>query len=239
MISSPIFIAFVSLIAIVEFVVLVRHNVFRNALIERRIIRQESHERSDYHCLLGWENTLEKLDYKADICFFGNSITMHSDFQKEFPQKKIINLGYSGDGLEGMIIRHKQIEAVHPEKVFIMAGINDLTNKHITIEAFRSLYEELIDSIQCSNPCPQIYLESILPVNHDVKKGLTTAKRIVEANQIIESIAKQRGLIYIDLYPLFVDENLNLKEQLTTDGLHLCNEGYHIWRDAIKDYIMN
>ena len=52
------------------------------------------------HALLAWENCLEKLDYDADVVFFGDSITYQSDFQH--PGLKIVNLGYSGDTLSGI-----------------------------------------------------------------------------------------------------------------------------------------
>lgn len=57
-----------------------------------------------------------------------------SDFQSYFPNKKIIELGYPGDNIKGMQMRVAQIVAVHPKKVFIMAGTNSLSYKKIFLK---------------------------------------------------------------------------------------------------------
>ena len=50
--------------------------------------------------------------------------------------------------------------------------------------------------------------------------------------------AKEKGLTYINLFPLFTEKGSNvLRADLTTDGLHLKEEGYKIWVKAIKKKI--
>ena len=60
---------------------------------------------------------------------------------------------------------------------------------------------------------------------------------VVEANLLLEQVARRQGVTWINLYPLFADENGRLRSELTNDGLHLMGEGYLIWRDAIRPYI--
>ena len=232
-----VFTCVIILIAVIEFVLLIRHDVIKNILINRGILKKEVTERPDYHCLLGWANTLEKIDFKADACFFGNSITFHSDFQKDYPNLKIVNLGYSGDIIDGMLIRYKQIASVKPQKIFLMAGLNDLRNPLVTIEKFRESYKQLLDSIRISNPNANIYLESILPVNHQINYKLYPTERIMEANRVIKGLAKQYSLVYIDLFSLYADKNNELPADLTTDGVHLKPESYRIWSNAIHHYL--
>lgn len=239
MLTNPYIAGAILLVAIFEFAMLVRHDFFKNALIERGYLKQDPTERRDFQCLQGWENTLNKMGYKADVCFFGNSLTYNSDFQKDYPDIKIVNLGYSGDGLEGMIARHKQVSAVHPDKIFIMAGCNDIGKKRISLTTFNDLYNQLIDSMQVSNPGATIYLQSILPVNHELKPRMYPTSLIIEANTIIEEIAKQHFLTYIDLFSLYADENNELDKRLTTDGQHLKPSAYKIWSNAIEDYLLN
>ena len=76
-----------------------------------------ANERKDYWALMGWQNTMEKFGYDADICFFGNSITYYSQFQKAFSDLKIVNLGYPGDRLDGMLVRYRTISFVKPEMI--------------------------------------------------------------------------------------------------------------------------
>lgn len=225
------------LIALFEFLILLKHDIFKNALIERGFIKQNPEERMDYQCLLGWENSLVKMNYKADVCFIGNSITYGSDFQKDFPNKKIVNLGYSGDRIEGMIIRQKQISAVKPDKIFVMAGINDLSKSYMNDKLFHDSFCDLVDSIQNNNPTSRLYLQSILPVNHKMNTSLCSSERILKANLMIKEIAEKRNAFFIDLYSLYADDNNELPEKYTYDGLHLYPNSYDIWRDAIRKYM--
>lgn len=237
MLSNPIVTCIILVIALIELVLLFRYDVFKSALISRGLLNQEPSERPDYHCIQGWENTLSKMNYKADVCFFGNSITFHSDFQKDYPHLKIINLGYSGDKIDGMLFRYKQIASVRPDKIFIMAGHNDLVNKHLTMEGFKTKYVQLIDSIQRANPNSIIYLESILPVNHQMRPDIIPTYRIIEANNIIKSLAEEHSMVYVDLFSLYADNNKELPTVLTTDGIHLRPSSYKIWSDNISQYL--
>ena len=196
-----------------------------------------ANERKDYWALMGWQNTMEKLGFDADVCFFGNSITYYSQFQKSFSDLKIVNLGYPGDGLEGMLVRYKTISFVNAEKIFIMAGINDL-NSQVSIDDLGKKYESLIDSVIVTNPESQIYIESILPVNHNkASVSLTSNEQIQKANLMIRRIAEERNLIFIDLYKLYADDHNELPSEYTEDGVHLTPSAYKRWEEGIKEYL--
>ena len=123
-------------------------HVFENALKRRGIITGEIDDKTspDYWARFGWTNTIEKLHTDFDIAFFGNSITRGSDFQLDFTDKKIINLGYSGDNIPGMIKRVPMIQKSNAKKVFIMAGTNDLV--HISLEEYETRYSKLLSTIR-------------------------------------------------------------------------------------------
>jgi len=194
-------------------------------------------ESGDYYSVLGWTNTLEKLNFKADACFFGNSLTCYSNFQKEYPNKKIVTLGYPGQGVKGMLKRCNQITAVHPDKIFVMAGINDLNLNKMSFAEFCGYYEQLVDSIQSSNRSAEFFLQSVLPVNHSINRLHPQKEDILKANVFIKLLASRKRLVYIDLYNFFSDENGELKEEYTTDGIHINEKAYSIWSNIIKKYI--
>ena len=54
----------------------------------------------------------------------------------------------------------------------------------------------------------------------------------------LEAFAKEEGIAYITLFPLFTEKGTNvLRSELTGDGLHLNEDGYKIWVKAIKKKI--
>ncbi|MCF0197302.1 MAG: hypothetical protein HUK03_08785 [Bacteroidaceae bacterium] len=213
-----------------------RTQVFEGALIRRNIISGSIDDKKspDYWARVGWTNTIEKLHTSFDIAFFGNSITRGSDFQLAFPDKKIINLGYSGDNLLGMLKRVPMIQKANPKKVFIMAGTNDLV--HIGLDEYERRYTNLLSAIQDSIPDIQIYIQSVLPSNHEVGHYAPN-KKVREANAIAKGLSKKFNCTYIDIYSSYVDKDDELPKEMTRDGVHLFPQCYDRWANKIKDYV--
>lgn len=187
------------------------------------------------HAVLAWENCLEKMDHDADVVFFGDSITYESNFQH--PGLKIVNLGYSGDTLVGMAARIPMVQAVSPEKVFLLGGINGLTDANLSQSAQQ--YEALLDQLQAALPDAQIYIQSVLPVSKEKETSLTNIchnETIVAFNKLLEEMAARRGHVYIDIHSLYC-RNGELDPQLTYDGLHLQKHAYEQWEAAVKPYL--
>ena len=227
-------VANVVLLAGIYFIGGVKTNFFRRIGIRMGICEMNPKDRGDYWCIQGWTNTLEKLNYDSDVVFFGNSITRGGSFQNYFPNVKTCNLGYPGDNMDGMMLRVKQIKVVKPEKVFVMAGINGLQMQ--TIDVFESKYQRMVDSIKSVVPDAAIYLQSILPVNHEMTKGGASAEKIKNANAIIKEIAQRSDCVYVDLWSLF-EKNDEMPRELTRDGVHLKSEAYERWMEEIRKYI--
>lgn len=220
----------------VVFVAESQSHVFQQVLARRGIVKGIADDRQspDYWARVGWANTIEKLHTEFDIAFFGNSLTRGSDFQLEFPDKKIINLGYSGDNMLGMLKRVPMIQKSGAKKVFIMAGTNDLV--HISLGEYKTRYVNLISAIQDSVPDIKIYIESIIPSNHEMA-DYAPNKKVREANDIARQLAGQYHCEYIDLYSLYADENDELPKELTKDGVHLCPQYYDRWARKIKPMV--
>ena len=187
-------------------------------------ICQYTAPRADADCVLSWNNCIEQLNTNVDVVFFGDSHIAGGRFAETFPKYKVINLGYIGEDPKGMLRRVPQIEAVHPTKVFVMAGINGL--KAHTLEHFERDYAMLVDSILQSVPC-ELYLQSILPVTSN--SDYCPNEKIRQANQLIQTIANERDLVYVDLYEEYANEEGDLPTRLSLDGLHLTKEAYTMW----------
>ncbi len=227
-------VANVVLLAGIYFIGGVKTSFFRRIGTRMGICEMNPKDRGDYYCINGWTNTLNKLNYDADVVFFGNSITRGGDFQDYFTDVKTCNLGYPGDNMDGMMLRIGQIKAVNPEKVFVMAGINGLQSQ--TDNVFETKYQLMVDSIKSILPEAEIYLQSILPVNHDMKSGLASKDKIQKANEIVAKIAQRSNCVYVDLWALYEKEG-EMPQELTRDGVHLKPEAYERWMEEIRKYI--
>ena len=185
----------------------------------------------------GWQLSLEKQDISCDAAFFGDSLTQNSDFRDYFPDTDIIELGVGGDYISMMTDRLFTLQAVHPSKVFVMGGINNLING-MSVETSLSDYAAMLDYMIEYLPGSEIYVQSVLPISEYAEELYCSNDKVYEFNQGIKALAEERGLTYIDIFPAYLTEEGSLPDYLTTDGVHLSfPEGYDIWADAISVYI--
>lgn len=204
-----------------------------NAIAETAPATEQPTSEIDW-AVVSWNNTLLKLDYDADIVFFGDSITRGSDFRQYFPDSKIVNLGYSGDSLKGMLGRVSAVAAVKPEKVFLLGGINGLTdtNADICMENYASLLNSLKEAL----PDAQIYIQSILPVSRENEDIYCHNTAIVDFNAKLVELAEDNDATFVDLYRLY-ELNGEMNPELTVDGVHLKSDAYDLWAAEIEQYI--
>ena len=176
---------------------------------------------------------------KKDIVMLGNSLTDGGEFNELLNNRHVKNRGIVGDIVQGLIDRIDPIIKGQPKKLFIMTGVNDISHD-VSADSIARAMEKLIVMVKQGSPRTKIYLQSLLPFNNDVREWKLLKGRdhvVVEANALLEQVARRQGVTWINLYPLFVDDQGRLRADLTNDGLHLMGKGYLIWRDAIKPYI--
>ena len=182
-------------------------------------------------CIEGWTNSLKQLKVKADIVFFGDSLTYYGDFSSVFPDKVVCNLGLRGDTLEGLINRIEQVRVVQPEKIFLMAGINDAAT--CQVDEFQERYEDLLTTLKEQLPLAEIIVQSLFPVNDEDYSISCTNAQIEECNEKIEKLCSIHKLEYLDLYGLYSEKG-RLAKDMTDDGIHLRRSAYIRWYDRLK-----
>ena len=169
----------------------------------------------------------------CEIIFLGTSITKGCEWAELFSNPKIKNRSISGETTEGVLERLSEITESNPSKIFIEIGTNDLALGMI-IPDISSKYSEIINRIKQASSQTEIYLLSVLPVNNDNYRNNNS---IIELNHELEMISRETGSTYIDLYKMFLDSTGNLDMRYSNDGLHINIKGYHIWKDAIENYL--
>jgi predicted alpha-1,2-mannosidase len=171
----------------------------------------------------------------GEIIFLGNSITDQAEWHEMFGSLNVKNRGIGGDDTDGILDRLQEVTESMPAKIFIMIGTNDLAYgksiDHVVIN-----YRKILDTIAARTPETEIYIQSILPTNdaiHFTRKNTD----IMEINRQLEGIAREKGLMYIDLYSAFVTPDNKLNPAYSIDGLHLNGAGYKLWVSLISEYV--
>lgn len=175
-----------------------------------------------------------------DIVFLGNSITDGGEFDELFCNENIKNRGITSDVIEGVENRLDQVLRGKPKKIFLLIGINDVSHK-LSAKQIAAAYARLVDKIIVGSPTTKLYIQSIMPIDNDFRRYKNlfgTENVITEVNALLQKIATESGVTYIDLTSALADEQTGkLRKEFTNDGLHLTGEGYKAWADAIRIYV--
>lgn len=177
--------------------------------------------------------------YSSDIIMLGNSLTDGAEWNELFDNCHVKNRGIVGDIIPGFFERLEPILKGQPRKIFIMGGVNDISHG-VSADSIVSAMTQVVTTIQARCPKTEIYVQSMLPFNNDVRLWKLLKGReqvVVDGNKGLESMCQRLGVTFINLYPLFVGENGKMKPEYTNDGLHLMGGAYLIWRDALLPYI--
>lgn len=159
----------------------------------------------------------------------GDSLSMWFPKDKLPSGKLWLNQGISGDTSTGVLKRISAFSKTRPDVIYVMAGINDL-RQGARDETILRNYRRIIRGLREEHPLTQIIVQSILPT----RLPAIPNTRIRSINQKLALIAKGEGANYLNIHHWFTDFQGNLRQELTTDGLHLSLQGYEVWQAAIQ-----
>ena len=183
------------------------------------------------------KSTFEILPTKSNsIVFLGDSITEGAEWGELFQNSAFVNRGISGDTTDGVLNRVNDITNARPDKVFIMIGINDLA-KGKSVSYILNNYQKIINQFKTETSETRIIVQSILPVDNSIiKNPIPKTQNIIEVNNELESLCKKNSIDFINLYPLFANDNV-LSREYTSDGLHLNGDGYLVWKKSVETFL--
>jgi acyl-CoA thioesterase-1 len=121
-----------------------------------------------------------------------------------------------------------------PNIIVIMLGTNDAhVGNYPLMDSFVADYEDLISEFQVILSKPEIFLVKPPPIFTN-ELGLTNANLVEEVIPRIEQVAKELGLLTIDIYTPFVNHPEYFK-----DGVHPTAEGARIIASQVQNGIIH
>ncbi|HVA99255.1 MAG TPA: GDSL-type esterase/lipase family protein [Bacteroidia bacterium] len=202
--------------------------------IKRIIIIHEYFNQEKWNRLSKQYNQMKKV--KHSTLFFGDSMTENFKYLPD--NDSVVNMGISGDFTEGLIKRITNVTHFQPDKLFIMIGINDIVEK-VPMSQIEKNYSQILDTIKTDCPQTKVFIQSTLPTE-GLKSLLSSSqsinKKVEKLNAFLKAEAKNRNLVFINMYPDFVDKNNELKKEYSKDGVHLTKKGYDVWLWHLMGY---
>jgi lysophospholipase L1-like esterase len=187
---------------------------------------------------------------KIDVYFVGDSITRRwqatdypkhrSNWEKNFYGWNAANFGWGGDRTENVLwrLQHGELDDVNPKIVVLMVGTNNISNiEHrreipaVVDEVVHGI-QEILDAIQRRAHDARIILMGITP--RSASGGVDLMPAINQINDRLWEIADGERISFLNINDKLLDPGGSLRKGVTTDGLHLSNEGYQIWANALR-----
>ena len=161
---------------------------------------------------------------RGRVVFLGDSITHWCQWEDWFPDLPTSNRGISGDTV-GEVLTRLDTAIAEPAAVSLMIGTNDLTGFGRSTDPADLAQQagELVGWIREMAPSAPLLLNSVLP------RSTYFASRIRDLNGHFEHVAKQAGVVWVDLWPTMAADDGSLPRRFTPDGIHLNNVGYRAW----------
>jgi lysophospholipase L1-like esterase len=164
--------------------------------------------------------------------FIGDSLIEFFNWQNRFKGDQVYNFGSAGETAEGLysrlpgIIRRVQT----PDLVMIMTGTNNIAMEDY---GFLITYKKIITMLQENYAQTTIVMASLLPIDL-----FFLGDAVPRVNGRLEDIAKEKNIVFLHLYPLFLGEDSRpITAYYETDGVHLSEEGYEVWARALEDHV--
>lgn len=191
----------------------------------------------------GFTNPYEvKISPNDNFLFLGDSITDFYSLEEYYDNLPVVNSGISGNKTTDILNNMKErVYQYNPTKIFLLIGTNDLdsTDEDIVEVTFDNI-KKIVNEIRENRSDATIYVESVYPVNSTIENNSVsnrTNKKIRNLNKKLSSYCDGENCNYINLYDDLIDDEGNLKEEYTEDGLHLNSLGYVVITRELLPYL--
>ena len=186
----------------------------------------------------------------VDLVFIGDSITQGWEgngknvWAEYYAKRNAVNLGIGGDRTQHVLWRldHGNIDGINPKLAVLMIGTNNSGSN--TSGQIAEGVKLIVEKLRAKLPNTKVLVLAIFPRadNFDAQKNKTEkgtkddAKRKVNegANEIIQKLADNKMVYYLDIGPKFLAADGTLSREIMPDLLHLNETSYRIWAEATE-----
>ena len=177
---------------------------------------------------------------RVDLVFLGDSIT-HAWDQKgkaawdtHYAPRHALNLGFSGDRTEHVLWRLENgaVDGIAPKVVVLMIGTNNTGQRKDDPAITAGGIQAILHQLQTRLPSTQILLLAVFPRGEQPDDPLRQINEGI--NTRIKAFADGKRIHWLDLNPLFLDDNGVLPKHIMKDGLHPNADQYPRWAEAME-----
>jgi arylsulfatase A-like enzyme/lysophospholipase L1-like esterase len=177
---------------------------------------------------------------EAQLAFIGDSITQgwsgkgKQVWEERFGPRQAINLGIGGDRTEHVIWRltHGNLGKIKPKVAVLMIGTNNTGHFMQDPSQVAEGVAEILQILSRRLPDTQVVLHGVFP------RGATEFDEgrlnNIAINDQIRKFADGKRVHYLDIGHVFLESDGSISKDVMPDYLHLSQDGYQRWADALE-----
>ena len=175
---------------------------------------------------------LNAMARKGQIVFAGSSLA------EQFPVNELLqtlgggdivyNRGISGDTSRDLIGSLEEcVFALEPSKIFLNIGTNDMNERYSQRQLLDN-YAFILERMKARLPKTRVYVLAYYPVTDSIRSEFAqrTNEAIRQANEKLAEMALNFGYTYVDVHSVLCKEDRALRDDYTSDGVHLLPNAY-------------
>lgn len=154
--------------------------------------------------------------------------------------------GIGGDKVGNLLWRLQHGEAppknAQPRVITLQIGINDIRDNFLRTElpdqqgadAIFKGYKAVVDELRQASPDSSILLQGINPASPNWGEGSRVSKIVPKLNRLIESLADNSKIRYVDCGKVFLKEDGKIDQDLLSGFLHPTTKGAKAWATCLQ-----
>jgi beta-glucosidase len=174
---------------------------------------------------------------EAELIFLGDSIIASTkesgSWKKIFGAYHYANFGIGGDRTQNVLWRleHGEIGALKPKAVVLLIGTNNLgTTADDVTDTTRGI-TAVVERLRSAFPGTKVFVLGLFP--RDEKPDAPLRAKIEKINAALAKLDDGKAIFVRDIGKVFLDPDGTLPAAVSTDHLHLTEEGLRRWAEAI------
>lgn len=180
---------------------------------------------------------------EAPLLFIGDSITEAWEqaglpyWEQYFTPRGAVNFGIGGDMTQNLLwrLQHGTAGALNPDAIVLLIGVNNLGFSQESPEKIAHGIIAVVDALELYFSDASILLMAVFPAGETASAPIRG--KIRQINQAIAPLDKRKRVTFIDIGETFLETDGSISTQIMPDYLHLTEEGYRRWADAILPWI--
>lgn len=186
----------------------------------------------------------ERVKNGADLIFIGDSITQSWEgpgakvWEEFYGDRNAVNLGISGDRTQHVLWRleNGNIDGISPRAAVIMIGTNNSNRQDNTAAEIADGVRAIVHKLRSELPDMRILLLGIFPRGEhpNAQRG-----KILQVNQMIQRLDDGAHVHFLDIGCRFIEDDGSISKTVMPDFLHLTEQGYRIWAEAIEPTLVD